>query len=237
VVARTEPSARADVGQEPLNPAEVKQLRWLLDGGIMHASVREELRRSWGLCPRHAWGYALVEIELRGGLPFSTSILVEDLLVECPRGGRGPWLGSRRRHLAGSDDCPTCRYATAEPEVERSWSDEAELVSRADRMRMLVASRRSALTHWACPECLGGGGLTCRPHLVGGAAISRRLTDELHELAQRAQAYRRSTEPGEEHELDERTAIAWAEALGWLAGWGVLSAWGLADGGDPKIRR
>jgi hypothetical protein len=38
----------------PLTAADVRQLWWFLDGAIMHADTRIALRRSWGLCPRHA---------------------------------------------------------------------------------------------------------------------------------------------------------------------------------------
>jgi hypothetical protein len=217
--------ASARFGSARLTPAEVKQLWWLLDGGIMHAGFREQLRRSWGLCPRHAWAYALVEVELRGGLPFATSVLVEDLLLT---GGDRRLVGrlhSERRQLAGSGRCATCEYLLGDPDVEPSWQEAAERASGRDRMGGLIGTHASQLRRWACPQCLGGRGLVCRPHIVSGAAAPPNRGDELADLAARVRAWRRATEPGERREADERSTIAWAEGLGWLAGWDPIAAW------------
>ena len=45
----------------------------------MNAAVRRRMVRTWGPCPRHAWAQAVVEIELRGGVPFTVTILYADL--------------------------------------------------------------------------------------------------------------------------------------------------------------
>lgn len=47
-----------------LTPAEVVELWSFLHGDIMDDGIRQQLHRSLGLCPRHTWGYAVVEIEL-----------------------------------------------------------------------------------------------------------------------------------------------------------------------------
>ncbi|MHB8188634.1 MAG: hypothetical protein ACYDDU_21710 [Dermatophilaceae bacterium] len=83
--------------------------------------IRAQLREALGLCSRHVWGYAVVEIELwvsgggsRGGhQPFEVSLLCEDLLADVIRrltrhrrwrrsviaGGEGPSLTSCRSAL------------------------------------------------------------------------------------------------------------------------------------------
>lgn len=63
------------------------------------------LRASFGLCPRHTWAYAVVEVELwRAGagargrhLPFDVTVLYEDPM---------PRLGSTRRAIANAQHPP-----------------------------------------------------------------------------------------------------------------------------------
>ncbi len=79
---------RASAGWPPLSSAEVRELWAFIHGDIMVAGIREHLRSSLGLCPRHTWGYAIAEIELwvhgagsRGGhQPFDVCVLYSDLL-------------------------------------------------------------------------------------------------------------------------------------------------------------
>jgi hypothetical protein len=63
-----------------LSIREVKQLWWWQrDGAIMTPRIRGQLRRAFGLCPRHTWAHFAAECELRGR-PFSTAILYQDLV-------------------------------------------------------------------------------------------------------------------------------------------------------------
>jgi hypothetical protein len=215
-------------GVGTLEPVEVKQLWWLLDGGIMDPEFRDRLRRSWGMCPRHLWGFAVVEIELRGGVPHAASILAEDLLIT---GGEHRVLGFGRRSLAADAPCPTCEYlAGADPDVEESWRDAAARAARAERTRRLLADAGAALVEHSCPDCLGGDGLVCRPHLVAKGAEGQYLEAQLNALAHEVRAGRRAHEPGAHAPTDDRAEAAWIEALGWLAGWDGVRVWGRSQG-------
>lgn len=87
-----------------LSVDEVRALWSFLHGDIMAAGTRQYLRASLGLCPRHTWGYAVVEIELwkhgagaRGGhQPFGVSVLYEDLLEHTAGQLTRPRHGLRR---------------------------------------------------------------------------------------------------------------------------------------------
>ncbi|MDR0360227.1 MAG: hypothetical protein LBJ87_12305, partial [bacterium] len=128
----TEGLARRAPAPQPLpaavdltvSTAETKQLWWFLDGAIMNVGTRHHLWASWGLCPRHSWIHAVMEIENRGGRPFSTSILLEDLLERAIRSlrrtARLPWKVARSR-LKAHRECFTRGYQG----LERS---EAELM-------------------------------------------------------------------------------------------------------------
>lgn len=80
--------AALPAGPLELSVEEVRQLWSFIHGDIMDGNMRRLLRASLGLCPRHTWAYAVVEIELwqagagaRGGhQPFDVTVLYEDLL-------------------------------------------------------------------------------------------------------------------------------------------------------------
>ena len=90
--------ARADALLPPgplvLEVEEVRQLWSFVHGDVMDPGIRDALRESLGLCARHTWGYAVVEIELwqtgggvrAGHQPFDVSVLYEDLLAHVAAG-------------------------------------------------------------------------------------------------------------------------------------------------------
>jgi hypothetical protein len=209
-----------DVGSLELDLAEVKQLWWFLDGAIMAPDVRDHVRRSWGFCPRHAWGFAVAEIELRGGRPFATAILYEDLTRRAAKAvGSGKRPGARTLHrLEPQEPCFTCEYLGLGGEPEVSFRELAERTNRRERTRRLLEAGRAEWERRACPSCLGGGGLVCRSHLLAGGEASADLGAELEGLADRVAAFvgsqtMRGTPAGP---LEQ---ASWIEALGWFAGW------------------
>ena len=216
-----EPSVSTEVD---LNVVEVKQLWSDLSGtSVMNAAVRRRMVRTWGPCPRHAWAQAVVEIELRGGVPFTVTILYADLTgraaATLPDPAAPPDVV--RRVLAPRDICVTCDYclfANTDPMFE-------ERTKRANdryRTRTLLAASRREWQQRVCPSCLAGGtGMPCRPHLVSGEVqIPAVLPAYLEALGTRLQAYQKSmTWHGPAASAAARAS--WIEALGFFAGWHV----------------
>jgi hypothetical protein len=202
-----------------LSATEVRQLWWLLDGAIMHADTRVALRRSWGLCPRHAWGMAAVECELRGGILLATSVLYADLIA----GAAALLGGDRTRHLEPQGACPTCAQSSAEHEEPREWRERAERVNRQRRFLPLVRASWEDARPRSCGPCVDGSGPTCRLHLLGGTDVVGDLAKCLARLAVRMQAYEKSLSAGG-RPVDRRGRAAWLETLGWFAGWEVPAA-------------
>jgi hypothetical protein len=103
-------------GSLELSVEEVRQLWSFIHGDIMDGSARRLLGVSLGLCPRHAWAYAVVEVELwqagagaRGGhQPFDVTVLYDDLLDHVAEG----WSG-RARCCTGIRRRCFCRWARA----------------------------------------------------------------------------------------------------------------------------
>ena len=63
-----------------LSPGEIHFLWWFIQGSIMYPSTRDRLRRAWGLCERHAWGFMSVDASFRGGYLHGPAGLYEDLM-------------------------------------------------------------------------------------------------------------------------------------------------------------
>jgi hypothetical protein len=230
-----------DAGSLDFTPAEVKQLWWFNDGSIMEPETRHHLWRSWGLCPRHAWGYAVVENEVRRGRPFSTAILYADLSERAARLA-GRRLASWRRtasQLAPHDYCFTCDYlgvlSNGELTVDREqWVAMTPLVNRRKRTGELIAAAAELWETLACPSCLGGTGLVCRPHLIAGAEPDRGLAGALRHLSRRLERFVDSM-TALKTAVTPRERASWIEALGWFTGWDYPAKL-LAESGPARER-
>lgn len=155
----------------------------------MAAGIRTQLREYWGLCPRHAWGHAFVDIELweqgtatrAGHLPFDAEVLHEQLLVDAI-GAFTRSMSRRRllRALARKGRCRVCVGLSGGDLDRMGYAGQAsgKLTLIVDQLRftreLICASRRT----WSlgmCPSCAVQDGadtyalavsrpLMCRPH-------------------------------------------------------------------------
>ncbi len=210
-----------------LSNAEVRQLLAFLDGAIMDSGVRHHLWRSWGLCDRHGWAYALLEIETTGGRPFSTTILLADLIRRAARLMRRtrhlPWPVPLHR-LRPAASCFTCEFVAMSARVNAGRSAHLDSVGTLQSDRFTARMRKSEPI-WlpsVCPACGGGQGPVCRPHLVRGQNPGSReeLEGYLLGLSGRLATYLGSmTWRGPV--ASELEGVAWIEGLGWLYGWQV----------------
>ena len=213
-------STLADPADLDFSPGEVKQLWWFRDGAIMSVPIRDRLWDARGLCHRHAWGYAILEIELLAGQAFSTAVLYADLTDRAAKlvGKRG----MRKPKLNADGPCMTCdhiRTTASQTLTGAEWPRGAVRVNRAETARELVSETESVWRAASCPACgLGGSGPTCRPHLIAGAPAPAGLSDTLADIAGRL-------EPLVSSMTVARTTVglaeqaSWIEAIGWFTGW------------------
>ncbi|MFS0831548.1 hypothetical protein ABC337_12895 [Arthrobacter sp. 1P04PC] len=211
--------------------------------------MRRLLRASLGLCPRHAWAYAVVEVELwqagagaRGGhQPFDVTVLYEDLLEHVADGlaRRGSLL---HRHpdevLLPVGPCRICADM-ASPELPGlrmgyANSNTEALTAEANSLAYTKTWFRETSALWrtrVCPDCdpdmpdgAGELALLCRFHLAGRRPLSESLR---HEVASRLLGIRdrirrlteSMTDRGAPAGAEENTS--WIEAVGFFAGWGL----------------
>lgn len=209
---------KAQPATSPLTAPEVRQLWWFLDGAIMHADTRIELRRNWGLCSRHAWALALVESELRGGVLFATSVLYADLAAGAAHECSGTHLRSLMHRLGGEGRCLTCHYAAHANDEPPEWRERAGTVNRRARFSASLLESWEDAVQRSCPACCGGEGPACRPHLLNGTTAPDDLGTRLRRLAIAIHAYEKSL-TADGRPVDRRGRAAWLETLGWFAGW------------------
>ena len=237
------------VGPLELSAEEVRQLWSFIHGDIMDGSLRRLLRASLGLCPRHTWAYAVVEIELwqagpgsRGGhQPFDVTILYEDLLEHVADGldRKSSWLHRHPDEVLlpvgpcrlcqdmASPDLPGLRMGYANSNTEALTAEANTLIHTTTWCLETVGLWRDRVCP-ACdpvlPEGAGDPALLCRFHL----AERRPLPEQLrHAVASRLREIRGKlrhltdsmTDYGAPVGAEENTS--WVEAMGFFAGWGL----------------
>jgi hypothetical protein len=206
-----------------LEPVEVEHLWWFADGAIMQAPVRRDLWRSWGLCGRHAWAYAVTECELRYQ-PLGAAILYLDLLERALRLLGRRWLPwpVKVRGLRSRGTCPTCVFMTVGQPRER-FAHDTHQVNRRDRYAGYLAAGQKRWAPARCPACGGGSGQLCRPHLVAGAVtgasqLGRDQLAYLADVARRLEEFKASM-IADGPPLGPDAASGFIEAIGFVAGW------------------
>jgi hypothetical protein len=190
-----------------LTVEEVRQLWAFVHGDIMDGGIRTLLRASLGLCPRHTWAYAVVEIELwqtggglRGGhQPFDVTVLYEDLLEHVAAGLTRPATPFRRHPesiLVPSGPCRVCTELVPSGHAGMRLGYAASNSSAlADEANLLTWTRRWCIDTapiWrpmVCPRCqeapqkkgreVDAAGLLCRPHLLSLGRLSPTLREEV----------------------------------------------------------
>ncbi|MFF1635246.1 hypothetical protein [Leifsonia sp. NPDC058248] len=246
------PPARSAEAQ--LSTEEVRVLWDFIHGDILSDPIRRRLREHWGMCVRHSWAYAVVEIELweagagaRGGhQPFDLSILYTDLL-ESMVDRLGTGRHGRMQMLDRHGECVICAEVRggAPPGilVTHAGLDLRRLTAEANRMRFTERWMIETRPNWAagvCPECATAAGVTpvagtlpCRMHLRSSGVFSDASWEltrtSLAELAVQVRALTDSmTQSG--RPATEAVDASWVKAVSWFDGWDFPLA--LATRGD-----
>jgi hypothetical protein len=214
-----------------LSPGEIHFLWWFIQGSIMNPSTRDRLRKAWGLCERHAWGWMVVEAAFRGGYMHGPAVLYEDLmgLAVAVFEMQGPIQHGRlRRRLRRKGLCLMCEEGYGS---ESKGFVKEEVAQRGRDLRELQILARRTRQHWrrtVCGRCAGTISATrCRRHLIEDQAQG--ATDDIsgHRslvlyLSHHLLTYARSFQfefHGTHTEEDEAALIG---AVGWCSGWTTL---------------
>lgn len=223
---------------------EVRVLWSFIHGDIMDNQIRHKLREHWGMCTRHAWAYAVVEVELwqsgagkRGGhQPFDVSILYADLIEVMNALLDKSHHHARKRALTGTGTCVICDDVRG-PElsgikVTHAGFDSIALAQEANQMNYTREWLQETRPEWGnkiCPDCAKKSridGVTedqrCRLHLIEAENFDddmiKATTIELTQLRQQLLALIDSmTQSG----ADSTGPVdaSWIRAMAWFHGW------------------
>lgn len=90
---------------------EIHYLYWYMQGSIMVPCIRDQLRKAWGFCERHAWAAILVEVSFRHGYLHGPAILYSELMSQSLPAFRlrGPGKGLRfQKYFREKAACIMC---------------------------------------------------------------------------------------------------------------------------------
>jgi hypothetical protein len=198
-----------------VTPAEAELLRAGLAGDWIELLVA--LWPSWGFCPRHALGFASLELELQDRL-FSTSIYYQHFVEAAAEiaGARfRTWRGIRYC-LTPRAGCVICERLDAGKAA--GLSALAEQVNRRRRLDERLEEARTSWRERACPLCVEGGeGIVCRLHVLAGAKQDE-LGPQLVALQQRLRRFIGSM-CAQKTETDSLDRFSWLETIAWFGGW------------------
>ena len=190
-----------------LTVEEVRLLWAFVHGDIMDGGIRVQLRDSLGLCPRHTWAYAVVEIELwqtgagvrAGHQPFDVTVLYGDLLGHVAAGLTRPATPFRRHPesiLTPSGRCRVCvELAPSGYSGMRLGYAASNSAALTDEANLYTWTRQwcvETVPIWrslVCPVCDAGPRrmgrmvdeprLLCRTHLRGLGQLSAALREDV----------------------------------------------------------
>jgi hypothetical protein len=214
-----------------LSPGEIHFLWWFIQGSIMNPSTRERLRKAWGMCERHAWGWMVVEAAFRSGYMHGPAVLYEDVirLAFTAFGMHGPMQHERlKRRFRAKGPCLMCEEGYG---PGNQWFVKPQLVVQGRDISEFRALARKTYPYWkkaVCGVCAGTGSEPrCRRHFIEEeqrdqprhALKSRALvSDILDHLVKYARSFQFEYH-GTQTEEDMASLM---RAVGWCCGWGIL---------------
>ncbi len=205
---------------------------WFIQGSIMSPYTRQRLRRAWGLCSRHAWGYLVVDASFRHGYLHGPVVLYEDLMQRALATFAVPGPARTIRVIKGLRDkgpCLICEIGYG-PESTAQVKEERLLKGRdLTELRAFASRTEPHWRHGVCGRCLGNDGSAsrCRRHLIEDWEAGARLDlsahlDGVQEVAGRLAKYSRSFVFEKRGTATDEDRSALISAVGWCSGWRTL---------------
>jgi len=214
-----------------LSPGEIHFLWWFIQGSIMNPDTRERMRKAWGFCERHAWGWMAVEAAFRSGYMHGPAVLYEDLIERAMTffDVYGPMQSTRvRRRLRERGPCLMCEEGY---DSNSSGCVRQELVEQGRDLKQARLFAQRTFPYWrnaVCGRCAGTESpVKCRKHFLEESnprsmedfQLHKELvTDIFGHLVKYARSFR-----WEFHDTrTEEDTAALIMAVGWCSGWGIL---------------
>jgi len=215
-----------------LSDGEINHFWWFsFMGSIMDPFTRRCLRRTWGFCERHAWGFLVTEGSFRDNYFHGPAILYEDMIAIAHKHLRRGLIAETnlRARLKSRDTCLLCQSGLGPHSISFARKDRIVQGRNTWLFKIFARETEHYWSQWVCHKCLGRekGGELCRVHLLGRISKGeskdiekqRALIERLHaEL----QLYSRSFR-WEYHDTETTgNKASLIGAVGWCSGWRTL---------------
>lgn len=214
-----------------LSDGEVDFLWWFIQGSIMDADVRARLNAHWGMCPRHALGFFIVEAAFRPHLIHGSTILYNSLMRKAEELVARHGLlkiapdGLIRHYLRESGPCHMCSLGYGPASRGNAPVDRlAQGHNLANALLFATQNRKGWVRH-VCGKCSGGSSpVLCRLHLIDAMEHNAGLDFSAHiaairDIAAHLSRFDRSFRwDSRDTDTDEDRGALLA-AIGWCGGW------------------
>lgn len=219
-----------------LSDGEVDFLWWFIQGSIMDADVRTRLYDHWGMCPRHALAFVVVEAAFRPHLIHGSTILYTELMRRAARalGGNGLYRlapeALARHRLRSSGPCHMCGLGYGPDSAGNAPAERLAKGRDLANARSFATDNRNGWLPHVCGQCADTDSpVRCRPHLIHALEHDGSIPMQLHRdtvesisthLAKFEHAFRWDSR-GTDADTDRGALVA---AIGWCSGWHEILA-------------
>jgi hypothetical protein len=241
------PAARSDRPWWRLSGGEIHFLWSFIDGSIMNVDTRITLRRAWGMCPRHSFGFLSVDAAFRSGYLHGPAVLYEDLMWRAvaalrPVAVLEPAIAARRIRDRGT--CLMCSLGYGSGSQGRASPEVLDRGADVGAIHRFAAETSAIWKRWVCGRCEGTeGAARCRLHLreemLRGRSSIEGQRALVSEIARHVRRYARSFRWELRGTATAEDRAALVGSVGWCSGWSIwldftqASRTGQSGGGGP----
>ena len=213
-----------------LSDGEISFLWWFMQGSIMRPSIRWRLRRGWGMCERHAWGWMSAEAAFRGGHMHGPAVLYKDLMDRARAAFiiRGPSQGWRIMRAIRARDCLMCNMKYHSHSKGFMQAERARIGRDLGALRDLAVKTAPYWEKALCGRCAGTDSpQRCRRHLAEELSQGVIKDLSLHvslldDIEKHLRMYKRSFRHGYHGTDTDEDRASLISAVGWCSGWKTL---------------
>jgi hypothetical protein len=206
---------------------EIHFLWHFIQGSIMIPDTRRSLRRSWGLCDRHSFGFIAIETAYRHDYLHGQAVLYKDLMKRAAAALNAPaplYAVNVAFKLRATGPCLMCKleYGPTSKGAARP-----ELIEQGRDLGPIRTFANDTAPYWrvrVCGRCAANDSRPrCRIHvreeLISGSCDAPEQRALVQYIFEHVTRYARSFVWGHHgtDTVEDRGALI--EAIGWLAGW------------------
>jgi hypothetical protein len=227
-VVNTKKDRLADTPCFQLSEGEIHFLWWFIQGSIMTPGTRWRLRKAWGFCDRHAWGFIQMDAAFRHGWMHGPAILYLDIMERAwtAINFRSPLQRLQLiKRLGNKGPCPMCEM---EYGPESTGKARADIIQKGRDLSELQKFALVTRPYWekaVCGRCAESeSSQRCRTHFIEDLRTGKmddypRQQPLIKNVLYHIEIYSRSFRFGYHGIETNEDKAALISAVGWCSGW------------------